>query len=120
MAQISQVENNQQPTKGKMETTPQIENIARICHDTNRAYCATLGDDSQMPWCDAPDWQRTSAINGVKFHLEHPDSQPEDSHNNWLEEKRAAGWTYGPVKDPEKKEHPCFMPYNGLHRRRSR
>jgi hypothetical protein len=24
------------------------------------------------------------------------------------------GWKYGPVKDPEKKEHPCFVPYDRL------
>lgn len=28
--------------------------------------------------------------------------------------ERAAGWKYGPVKDPERKEHPCFVPYDGL------
>jgi hypothetical protein len=91
-----------------------IENIAKIAHEANKAYCQTIGDNSQPAWEDAPEWQRTSAVNGVKFHLDHPDSQPEDSHWSWLEVKKADGWKYGPVKDPEKKEHPCYVPYAEL------
>jgi len=89
------------------------EQIARICHEVNRAYCQSIGDDSQPKWNDAPDWQRESAINGVLFHLEN-DVTPEQSHENWMREKVAAGWTYGPVKDPEKKQHPCMVPYHDL------
>jgi len=33
-----------------------------------------------------------------------------------LKVKEADGWKYGPVKDAEKKEHPCFRPYNLLPR----
>lgn len=91
-----------------------VRQVAEICHETNRAYCKALGDDSQPAWQDAPEWQRTSAINGVIFHRNNPDASAEASHNSWLEEKRAAGWTYGTVKDPEKKEHPCFIPFTGL------
>ena len=29
-------------------------------------------------------------------------------------EKENTGWKYGPLKDPEKKEHPCFLPYDQL------
>ena len=88
-----------------------IEQIARVCHEVNRAYCAALGDHSQLIWEEAPDWQRTSAINGVRFALQHPHAGPEASHESWLREKAEAGWKWGPVKDPERKEHPCFMPY---------
>lgn len=88
--------------------------IAHICHEANRAYCKTLGDASQPSWEDAPDWQKKSAINGVNFHLDNPGSSPSQSHENWLAEKTAAGWKYGPVKDPEKKEHPCCVPYDQL------
>lgn len=47
-----------------------IEDIASVCHEANRAYCRTLGDFSQGPWISAPDWQKQSAIAGVKLHLE--------------------------------------------------
>ncbi len=90
------------------------EQIATVCHETNRAYCATLGDFTQAPWPDAPQWQRASAVKGVEFHLANPNAGPAASHESWLEEKRATGWTFGPVKDAEKKEHPCFCPYDEL------
>lgn len=88
--------------------------IAKVCHEANRAYCAGLGDNSQPAWEEAPEWQRNSAINGVNHALTSPAAMPSDSHESWLAEKRAAGWRYGPVKDPEKKEHPCFVPYEQL------
>lgn len=91
-----------------------VEDIARVCHEVNRAYCQALGDNSQPSWEEAPDWQRSSAINGVTFHLLNPDATPENSHEKWLEQKAAEGWRYGPVKDPETKQHPCFRPYNEL------
>jgi len=46
--------------------------------------------------------------------LENPETTPEQSHEGWLAVKAADGWKYGAVKDPEKKEHPCFVPYNEL------
>lgn len=90
------------------------EAIARVCHEVNRAYCISQGDLSQRHWDEAPDWQRQSAINGVRFALEHPDAKPSDSHDSWLAEKAADGWRYGPIKNPETKEHPCFISYSEL------
>ena len=90
------------------------EQIARVAHEVNRAYCASLGDHSQPEWDSAPDWQQRSAINGVAFHRANPGALPSHSHDEWLKEKTETGWKYGPVKDPEKKEHPCFVPYDDL------
>ncbi len=90
------------------------EQIARVAHETNKAYCESIGDNTQPKWEDAPEWQRTSAINGVKFHIVNPNAPPSASHENWLEEKANEGWKFGTVKDPEKKEHPCFVPYEDL------
>lgn len=92
----------------------QIEQIAKTCHQVNKAFCESIGDFSQPDWKDAPEWQKQSALNGVEFHLSNPNSQPSDSHNNWLEEKFKSGWSYGPVKDHEKKEHPCMVEYDAL------
>ena len=92
----------------------EYEQIAKIAHEVNRAYCNAIGDDSQPSWEDAPQWQRDSAINGVKFHSEYEQASPEESHYSWMKEKREQGWKWGPVKDPDKKEHPCFTAYNEL------
>lgn len=90
------------------------ENIAKVCHEVNKAYCEAMGDTSQPEWANAPDWQKSSAINGVEFHLKNPTAQPSASHDSWMEQKKAEGWKYGPEKNPEKKEHPCYVPYEEL------
>lgn len=94
------------------------EQIARIAHETNRAYCASIGDNSQPSWEDAPEWQKASARVGVEFHVDRlqvgSEVPPSASHESWLEQKKADGWKYGPVKDADKKEHPCFVPYEQL------
>lgn len=88
--------------------------IAKVCHEVNRAYCLAVGDNSQPAWESAPQWQRDSAINGVEFIRQNPDALPSASHESWLKEKERDGWSYGPVKNPELKQHPCFVPYDEL------
>ena len=90
------------------------EDVAKICHEANKAYCATIGDDTQPSWEDAPEWQKESAINGVRFHCLNENTTPADSHNSWLKEKTEQGWSWGEIKDAEKKEHPCFTAYENL------
>lgn len=90
------------------------EKIAEVAHEVNRALCESLDDHSQKSWGEAPEWQRTSCINGVNHHIANPSTTPRESHNVWLAEKAATGWKYGAVKDAEKKEHPCFVPYELL------
>lgn len=89
-----------------------IEAAARAAHEANRAYCVALGDDSQVDWNSAPEWQKTSFRNGVIGVA--GGNGPEQSHESWLAEKTATGWKWGPVKNPELKEHPCFLPYAEL------
>lgn len=87
--------------------------VASVAHEANRALAIFLGE-AQPPWNDAPDWQVESALEGVRSILNDPEKRPEDSHEAWRVHKAADGWTYGPVKDPAKKEHPCMVPYRDL------
>lgn len=93
-----------------------VERIAEVCHRVNAAYCAALGDNSQLTWNKAPEWQKSSARKGVEMHLANPASTPEDSHNGWMAEKVAAGWVYGATKDSDAKPptHPCLVPFDQL------
>jgi len=91
-----------------------VKEIAKICHEVNRAYCKSIGDDSQPAWEDAPDWQKTSAILGVQFHLQNPDAKPSASHEEWMKVKLAEGWVWGPIKDENLKTHPCIVVYDEL------
>lgn len=91
-----------------------ITEIAAVCHAANQMLCNALGDHSQPSWFEAPAWQRDSAIVGVKFNLANPDAPASASHDSWLAQKEADGWKYGAVKNPDAKEHPCFVPYEQL------
>ena len=88
-----------------------INEIAEVCYEVNRAYCKSLGDTSHAIWSLAPEWQKETNVKGVEFHIENPNSTPQSSHESWLTEKAKNGWKFGLKKDPEKKEHPCFVPY---------
>lgn len=92
-----------------------LNDIARLCHEVNRAYCQAIGDDSQPAWEDAPAWQRESARMGVDLHL-MGDFGPEASHISWMKQKVEDGWVYGPIKSLEKKQHPCIVPFSDLSR----
>lgn len=89
-----------------------VKHCAEAAHEMNRIYCEAHGDMSQKYFIDSPEWQKQSALNGVYGAL--AGNTPEQSHESWLAEKTATGWKYGPIKDPEKKEHPCFVPYGQL------
>jgi hypothetical protein len=86
--------------------------LARAAHEVNRAYCLAIGDDSQTSWDDAPDWQKVSALEGVRGVL--AGDGPRESHARWLAEKTRTGWKYGYTKCIATKEHPCVVPYDQL------
>jgi hypothetical protein len=90
--------------------------IAKVCHEANRAFCEALGDMSQPPWESAPEWQKTSARNGVYLHVAKPNLGDSASHEAWMTEKQGEGWTWGPEKRPDIKQHPCMVPFDQLPR----
>lgn len=91
------------------------EDIARVCHEANRAVQVIQGDPSipvSPPWDELDEETRQSAIDGV--HNALGGANAEQSHENWCAFKRERGWVYGPVKDEQKKEHPLLVPYSEL------
>lgn len=91
-----------------------VEQIAMICHEANKAYCEAIGDNSQLSWADAADWQRSSAIEGVKFRMNNPTAPQSAQHESWMKQKLDEGWVYGEKKDPEAKTHHCLVAYDQL------
>jgi hypothetical protein len=82
---------------------------ARICHEVTKALNDSV-NELTLPWDDA----KASAVSGVKFALDYPSAGPEHLHAKWLADKEAAGWVYGPTKDPVARTHPCMVPYTAL------
>ena len=87
---------------------------ATMAHEINRVYCQHLGDNSQVPWGEAPEWQRQSALMGVMAVVDNPLITPAQQHLCWMDAKKAEGWVYGKEKDAEKKTHPCMVLYAEL------
>ena len=46
--------------------------------------------------------------------LELQEAIAENAHEVWAAARKAEGWTYGPVRDDEKRETPCLVPYEEL------
>lgn len=89
------------------------EDIARVCHEANRAWQHVTADEAPSPpWDQAPAWQRESAVEGVRQAL--AGASPEDLHEAWCEHKFAEGWRYGETKDLAAMTHPCLVPYDEL------
>lgn len=97
-----------------MRDEKKMEIIAEICHEINRAYCFATGDASQIPWPECSEEQKDIVIDGVRYHMTHPEVSPSESHNNWLEKMEADGWVRGDEKNEEKKEHPGMVPFKDL------
>jgi len=91
-----------------------IIHIAKACHQANKIWCEANGDHSQADWDLAEQWQRESAINGVKFRIENPNAGNDAQHNNWMKEKIDNGWEWGEVKDTDAKTHPCIVTFDKL------
>ena len=91
-----------------------VEHIAAMCHRVNKAICEAAGDQSQPTWENAPDWQKTSCIDGVLNALLNSPQSPEQNHKNWVDFKLADGWVRGDIKDPVRKTHPCLVPFVDL------
>lgn len=94
--------------------TADVYDVAWVCHEANRAWCAANGDRSQVAWEEAEPWQRDSAVQGVYFAIANPDAPASAQHEAWWASKIADGWVYGPVKDAALKTHPCCAPWEGL------
>lgn len=86
--------------------------LAKVCHEANRAWCEANGDLSQKHWELADMWQQQSAIRGVCVALDGATAR--EQHEAWSEDKRAEGWRFGTVKNPDLKEHPCLVDYDEL------
>lgn len=91
-----------------------MERIAAICQEANRQLCLQQGDQSQPTWEAAPEWQRDNVLAGVLLHRNNPGTSPEESHEAWSAHKLAEGWVYGDEKNPERRTHPCLLPYEQL------
>ena len=89
------------------------EEIARVVHEAERALQAVQGDRVPAPpWPEArPDMRRT-VVDSVRHVMDG--ATPEGNHAHWCHQMRRDGWTWGVLKDPVTRTHPCLLPYADL------
>ena len=93
------------------KTSNELQNrLVLAIHEANKEIQQQTGE--YIPPLDNHLTQ--SILDGVYFVLNNPNCTPEQQHNNWCYFKRQDGWKYGQIKDFERKEHPCLVPYNEL------
>lgn len=95
-----------------MTDDKQVQKIARVVHEANRAWQIECGDPVSPPWDEAPAWMQHSARAGVRTALEG--ATPEELHDEWVAERGSEGWTWGPFKVDELKKHPSMVHFSEL------
>lgn len=88
--------------------------IAKVAHEANRRWCQINGDHSLPVWEECDIAHQTGLIRGVQFHIDNPDASETASHDNWMRQKLADGWVWGPRLDRENKIHPNLVPFDSL------
>lgn len=87
--------------------------LARIVHEANRAYNVFLDDAvPDAPWDALPEWHKGMIVSRV--HAILGGWSAAQIHDEWVDLMVLAGWSYGPVKDPFAKTHPCLRPWEDL------
>ena len=89
-----------------------ITQIAEVVHNMQRTFCASIGE-TLPTWSEAGNMQQTT-IQGVIDLIDFPSAAGGFSHEQWMLNKIAQGYTYGPVRDHEKKTHPSLVPFEQL------
>ena len=85
-----------------------VEACARVATDV---YAAGLGG-AWPSWDAATHPVRETARASVRAVFDG--TTPEQWHARWKAEKEAEGWTWGPERDDERKQHPNLRPYREL------
>ena len=99
-------------------TTPvdlRIERVARKAYEVNVAYHAMAYRNNHRPtWKQLPEEKRAH-IRRVVVAIDRGEiTTPAERHEYWRRERIATGWSYGPVKDIERQQHPELVPFDDL------
>jgi hypothetical protein len=87
--------------------------MAPVVHAAIRAYQIAIDTPSPCsPWNRATGEERESTVTSIHAALSGVDYRAQ--HDQWMAQRLAAGWTWGPVRSPERRENPALVPYDDL------
>lgn len=88
--------------------------IAKVCNETNIAYCKAISDPIPATWDQLDANAKRNYASGVNLHIQNPQAGPQAAHESWMAAKLKDGWVYGTSKDNELKTHPNLVPFKEL------
>ncbi len=91
-----------------------VPEIARVCHEVERAYGNRFCGDVHPHWIDVPGELRESCMKRVQFFLDHTGADAGAYHERWREIRAAEGWSYGKVRDDARKLDPRMVSFAEL------
>lgn len=101
--------------KERMVSEDIMITAARAAHEAIRALQIANNEEGvALPWEKAARDIRDSCKVGVQRVIDNPDVTSEELHNSWIDTKVSQGYTYGPKRDDELKQHHCLVPYDQL------
>jgi len=98
------------------ETNPSMvdwEQLPETLRESNRRQAADIGRKLQAVGCDIEpltDWD----AGPLELAPDEVELLARMEHDSFWKERKAAGWTYGPEKDVDKKKSPYLVPYDEL------
>jgi hypothetical protein len=104
--------------KANGEFGQKILRLTQIVYEVNRTIRMCNGQAPIPAFEDAGQAKADSLLKAIidvwsNCHYSC-DIDGEKQHNNWVYAKLKEGWTYGPVEDFNKKQHPNLVPFEQL------
>lgn len=90
------------------------QQIAKIAYEALEAMTQVCEGHSFTSWEDAPGEDIMFMMNLVLFCIDNPDATASIVHEDWLENRKAEGWTYGAEINIEKQIHEWIVPFHEL------
>lgn len=91
-----------------------IEAIAKVSYAAHVAYSHVLEEENVIEWDTLPPWKRDAIKAGVRLRLRNPNAPISSAHDYWCDFMTKEGWTFGDVRDDDKKTHPDLIDYHAL------
>lgn len=91
-----------------------IEQIAKTCHAVHLAYCSEMLFHTQPKWDELQNEHRETIIDSVQKIVNGTIKSKEDSHNNFIKNKKKNGWIYGETYSLIDKINPRLIGFDDL------
>jgi len=91
----------------------QVNAIAKMCHEVNRAYTAAIREPLKH-WHELEEQDKNIVIEHVAFLIINVDADVKAWHDAWVSKMIVAGWKYDAKRSLKNKTHEHLKPFHHL------